>query len=119
MKIWYMSIRIRSYNQRQPAPVPKNCVSPSFLSLSLFSSASRCCCAGPSLVGGSSLSLCHATLPAFPTGRWGRRKRERERGREKKRVWNNPSSDSWICEPFADADRALLVIFFIFLFFSL
>ncbi len=67
------------------------------LSLSLFSSSSRCCCAGPSLVGDSSLSFCHATPPAFPTGRWGRRERERER------VGNNPSSDSWICEPFADA----------------
>ncbi len=85
------------------------------LSLSLFSSSSRCCCAGPSLVGDSSLSLCHATLPAFPTGRWGRRKRERER--EKKRVGNNPSSDSWICEPFADADRTLLVIYFLFFIF--
>jgi hypothetical protein len=37
---------------------------------------------------------------------------ERERERERERVGNNPSSDSWICEPFADADRALLVIFF-------
>ncbi len=54
------------------------------LSLSLFSSSSRCCCAGPSLVGDSSLSLCHATLPAFPIGRWGRRKREREREKKKK-----------------------------------
>jgi hypothetical protein len=36
------------------------------------------------LVGDSSLSLCHATLPAFPIGRWGRRKREREREKKKK-----------------------------------
>jgi len=44
--------------------------------------------------------------------------KEREREREKKkRVGNNPSSDSWICEPFADADGTLLVIYFLFFIF--
>ncbi len=37
-----------------------------------------------------------------------------ERERERERVGSNPSSDSWIREPFADAGRALLVIFFFF-----
>jgi hypothetical protein len=34
------------------------------------------------LVGDSFLSLCLTTPPAFPTGRWGREEREREKEKE-------------------------------------